>query len=271
VEDQNLTVLNAFPEMAENLMSIDLENNKITEINSEIFENLKRLKKLVLSRNRIGFLDPRSFVGLEKLEVLRLKRNYLEKIVRNTFEPLKNLLELDVSFNRLQNVENIFPIAGFPGLKFLNLRNNKIKSFNFCTTEKLNNLEELILTNNKLVSISLADCPASTVALNQNELITLELRKTKNLYVLGNNIKHLVIHEFQGYEVISDLRHAINYDRLELIRIVESGESADQIMSDRFGKIVAVLMHFDVIDLRSWRASIKNVTGGLMGIDFVRR
>ncbi len=107
--------------------NLNLANNKITYLDSNIFENLKQLKTLNLSYNSlktINFLN-----GLDSLHHLKLKSNEIANINVNSLKNLFQLSCLIVSYNKIDFIED--------------------NSFNTLT-----NLEKLDLKINRLVCLT---------------------------------------------------------------------------------------------------------------------
>ncbi|XP_039262784.2 adhesion G protein-coupled receptor A3-like [Styela clava] len=114
------------------LLSIDLTDNDLKEINKDIFgeklhtlEILKQVIKLDMSNNKISRISPKSFSIFTNLTRLNLSSNSIGHLSADMFEGLPSLEVLDLSLN-------IFPII--PGDSFSNLpklRKLYVKSTDF--------------------------------------------------------------------------------------------------------------------------------------------
>jgi len=157
---QNITNLQGL-EAAKNLVSLDLQDNRITSVN--ILTNLTRLVLLDLGENRFPefTLPP----GLTNLTRLRLEFGVLTNL--NLPAGLARLTNLSVGFNQLTSLT--LP-ADMTNLNFLSAYQNQLT--NLTLPPKLTNLNWLDLSDNRLRSLNL---PAgltqlSFIALGGNQL-----------------------------------------------------------------------------------------------------
>lgn len=130
------------------MCQIDFSYNLISEVGSDVFQDLKNLKGLNLSHNLISKLDGTVFSDLVNLKELRLSHNQLKELPKDIFKSLINLEFLDLSYNSMKSISgfeyqksilslnlgdtNLMEIpSGFkplPALKILRMSNNNIKS-----------------------------------------------------------------------------------------------------------------------------------------------
>ena len=97
---------------------IDLEYNKIVELNAEVFNGLSSLTSLSLKgtgKAKIERIEGRAFEGLEKLEYLNLANNNITKLPENSFAGLPNLIGLELRGNKIDELEQ----GSFNGLASL--------------------------------------------------------------------------------------------------------------------------------------------------------
>ncbi|KAH9503196.1 hypothetical protein Btru_068454 [Bulinus truncatus] len=86
------------------LRVLDLSHNKIRNISSNAFVNLKYLRKLILSNNRLLRLDLQMFLPNSRLETLDVSHNFILAVNEGNLVNLsRSTLELDVRYNRLSN------------------------------------------------------------------------------------------------------------------------------------------------------------------------
>ncbi|CAF0990822.1 unnamed protein product, partial [Brachionus calyciflorus] len=109
----------------ENLISLDLENTLVQQINDFAFENLTFLNTIRLIGNNIKIITKNTFTGLVNLIILNLSKNQISTIEYNSFISLGKLEELDLSSNFISNVESRM-FNGLVKLKFLDLSKNRI-------------------------------------------------------------------------------------------------------------------------------------------------
>ncbi len=98
-----------FTGLERKLIEIDISrNNHLKKLIS--FEDFKNLSILNLSFIQISVVEKDTFRGLANLKVLHLSHNYsLTKLELNVFEGLFKLVELDLSFNELNEIDvNLF-------------------------------------------------------------------------------------------------------------------------------------------------------------------
>jgi len=138
------------------LKTLDLSYSTRLVMSPRIFQGLKNLVNLNLE----GVKDEKffyriqsdSFLGLENLIVLDLKKNSIVKIDPNVFLNTPKLEKLDLSHNGLELDEHTFCHLG--NLKYLNLRENCLKSLDDELFSGLKKLEMLNLSLNRISSIS---------------------------------------------------------------------------------------------------------------------
>jgi Leucine-rich repeat (LRR) protein len=87
-----------------NLEVLNLEDNKISEIESNAFNSLISLQALILSKNRLDYLQRDLFNVLDNLKYLYLSQNNISYIQALQFDNLLKLEVLDLSFNQLHAI-----------------------------------------------------------------------------------------------------------------------------------------------------------------------
>jgi Leucine-rich repeat (LRR) protein len=125
-----------------NLKSLDLRNNKLSEID---LTELTNLKELDLAYNKLTSL-PESIGNLTNLEKLYLRNNQLTSLP-DGIENLTNLEELELTANKLETLPDWF--GNLTNLKVLYLYHNQLTSLPE-SIGNLKNLEKLYLSGNPL-------------------------------------------------------------------------------------------------------------------------
>lgn len=97
------------------LKELVLSGNKLTEIEKNIFAELKTMKKLFLSENPITKLYPESFAGLNELELFFMDYCKLTSIDISTLAQLTQLRALHFSTNQLTTITAV-PLPSIEGL-----------------------------------------------------------------------------------------------------------------------------------------------------------
>jgi Leucine-rich repeat (LRR) protein len=110
-----------------NVTSLSFESMDILSIEIDAFMGLNNLIELNISNNRLEKIDSRVFNYLEKLEILKLNSNELYELEPTLFYTLGNLKFLDLSDNKLSFIH---PALFFKldKLEKLNLSSNRLKS-----------------------------------------------------------------------------------------------------------------------------------------------
>ena len=118
------------------LLSVNLTNNLISDVQPGAFANMTRLVRLILTKNKIGKLEEGSLQGSHTLlSPLGLQASdrgtsplspFTSVLNNPPISGLVNLVELDLSNNFLTKVPMV-ALAALNNLKFLNLGSNKIQ------------------------------------------------------------------------------------------------------------------------------------------------
>ncbi|XP_063817053.1 immunoglobulin superfamily member 10-like isoform X1 [Pseudophryne corroboree] len=107
LNELNLSVTNIHPSAFNDLpiQQLDLKNNNLKLIHSEMFSGLKNLRVLELSRNKIAAIHNQAFDSLLMLSVLKLDYNHLNSVTPLWFKPFSNYSSLLISVigNNLTN------------------------------------------------------------------------------------------------------------------------------------------------------------------------
>jgi len=135
-----------------NLKTIYLNFNKIQVVTSKVFRNLSQMNVLYLYKNIIETIDADSFSDMINLGTLGLNSNRLKRINNRTFRNLGKLTELMLYENEIEEIE-FHSFADLKSLKMLHLYSNKIASLDKQMFTSLESLEELWLQKNELKSI----------------------------------------------------------------------------------------------------------------------
>ena len=136
---------------------LTISNEGLTSLQPGDFKGLTYLESLQLSWHDIKELPTGVFAGLTYLEVLDLSggaagNGGLRQLNAQTFTGLENLVELRLSYNRLNELPpDIF--AGLPNLRSLWLNNNTLRELPPDVFTGLTSLRSLQLTSNRLREI----------------------------------------------------------------------------------------------------------------------
>ncbi|XP_058230639.1 uncharacterized protein LOC131343188 isoform X2 [Hemibagrus wyckioides] len=96
----------------QNLKMLNLQNNNLSQVNSDWFIHKKVLETLILINNSITALNENSFAGLVGLLNLNLSQNRIHTITSDSFSFLIRLRYLDLSHNKLRHlsVDTLMPL-----------------------------------------------------------------------------------------------------------------------------------------------------------------
>lgn len=130
------------------LTYLDLGYNQLKYLPADELQDLKKLEILYLDGNHYPVVLEKSFRSQHNLQVLVLKRNRLAKVTTTAFTNLSKLIELDISYNKLDRLEisTLDPIES-------SLRDLKISGNNIQLPDVKYVLDKLV----KLRALSVAD------------------------------------------------------------------------------------------------------------------
>nr|XP_020448576.1 leucine-rich repeats and immunoglobulin-like domains protein 1 isoform X2 [Monopterus albus]XP_020448577.1 leucine-rich repeats and immunoglobulin-like domains protein 1 isoform X3 [Monopterus albus] len=140
--------LGALDHLGSTLQVLRLSRNRISQIPVKAFQ-LPRLTQLELNRNRIRQVEGLTFQGLSSLEVLKLQRNNISKLTDGAFWDLAKMKVLHLEYNSLTEV-NSGSLYGLTSLQQLFLSNNSIARINPDGWKFCQKLRELNLSYNNL-------------------------------------------------------------------------------------------------------------------------
>ena len=81
------------------LKKLEIEWNKIEQIDSDVFQGLGNLEELILNGNKLNKIESNSFRYLIKLKKLDLRKNKMQQNISNGFQGLDHLEELNLFEN----------------------------------------------------------------------------------------------------------------------------------------------------------------------------
>ncbi|KAG5680673.1 hypothetical protein PVAND_010167 [Polypedilum vanderplanki] len=178
---------------AENLIVLNMADNMIELLESEIFSYLKKLRILDLSNNKITSLDEETFIGSgDDLYEVYLSGNKINILDYNVFKPIATNklypLKLNMDSNKVQKIKE----SNEPNsIQFhvLSLNKNQISKFS-CSGVKIS---EIYLEENGLETF---DCDAQYISIAKNNVKVLKLQNNaKGLGISQNNIKVFSVDE----------------------------------------------------------------------------
>uniref|UniRef100_A0A8C5K4P3 Leucine-rich repeats and immunoglobulin-like domains 3 n=1 Tax=Jaculus jaculus TaxID=51337 RepID=A0A8C5K4P3_JACJA len=199
------------------LQHLELNRNKIKNVDGLTFQGLGALKSLKMQRNGVTKLMDGAFWGLSNMEILQLDHNNLAEITKgwlygllmlqelhlsqnaidrispDAWEFCQKLSELDLTFNRLSRLDD----SSFLGLSLLNtlhIGNNRVSYIADCAFRGLSSLKTLDLKNNE-ISWTIEDMNGAFSGLD----------KLRRLILQGNRIRSITKKAFTGLDALEHL------------------------------------------------------------------
>jgi Leucine-rich repeat (LRR) protein len=179
------------------LTSLGLGSNKVHEIRPFAFAGMNAITELVLTNSMLNNLsDYEIFHGLQNLRTLRLNENILRNLFNFTFIRLANLVDLDLSRNKLEFLQ-VGCFSGLNKLQYLKLNDNNLKILQALQFKDLTSLRKLELQNNQLYK------------LEPNSFFGLEI-SLQELQMASNKFQFLKNTHFRGLKYLKTLNLAQN-------------------------------------------------------------
>ncbi|XP_028303082.1 leucine-rich repeats and immunoglobulin-like domains protein 1 isoform X2 [Gouania willdenowi] len=178
--------LGVFDHLGSTLQVLRLSRNRISQIPVRAFQ-LPKLTQLELNRNRIRQVEGLTFQGLSSLEILKLQRNSISKLTDGAFWDLAKMKVLHLDHNNLTEV-NSGSLYGLTSLQQLFLSNNSISHINPDGWKFCQRLRELNLSYNNLTRL--------------DEGILAVLGDLQNLRLGHNSISHINEGAFRGLKAV---------------------------------------------------------------------
>ncbi|GAB1295633.1 Leucine-rich repeats and immunoglobulin-like domains protein 3 [Apodemus speciosus] len=199
------------------LQHLELNRNKIKNVDGLTFQGLGALKSLKMQRNGVTKLMDGAFWGLSNMEVLQLDHNNLTEITKgwlygllmlrelhlsqnaisrispDAWEFCQKLSELDLTFNHLSRLEDS-SFLGLSLLSALHIGNNKVSYIADCAFRGLSSLKTLDLRNNE-ISWTIEDMNGAFSGLD----------KLRQLILQGNRIRSITKKAFAGLDTLEYL------------------------------------------------------------------
>ena len=192
-------------------LELNLDGNKIQDIQLDSFSNCPRIVKLYLNNNQISRIARAGLSTLKDLRTLEIRGNSL--IDLPLFEN-QRLTNIDLSFNIIQTVTPAtFNLTKL--LTKLNLENNELSVLEESVFENLKNLKYLFLANNKIIEINFFIPPSvMELQLHHNQIATIGNLTSSYfstdsfltaLDLSSNNIRSISKFAFSQFRFLTDI------------------------------------------------------------------
>ncbi|XKL68731.1 hypothetical protein PGB90_006500 [Kerria lacca] len=179
----------------ENLNFLNASNNAIHELHESTFTSSKRLKMLDLSNNFLVSLSSNIFSSNDEMEKLWLNNNAIRELEESTFSNLKFLNSLDLSNNFLISLSAGLFVSNVE-LKELWLSGNPIKFLPLYTFSHTPNLNFLAAKNCQLERMW---------DVHKHKDLTKVLMKLQRLDVSDNYLKYVHVSDFEDMEELDTI------------------------------------------------------------------
>ena len=137
----------------ENITTMNLGYNYITELNGNMMSHHPMLDHLALDNNQISTIQDFTFQTYNRLWSLNLHQNFIEEIGHSTFAGLLNIHSIDLNNNRIARIEKDILSPDIPTLNSLLLHDNRLNYIDPEAFVGMNSLAILILNNNELMTL----------------------------------------------------------------------------------------------------------------------
>ncbi|KAH1015931.1 hypothetical protein HUJ04_007240 [Dendroctonus ponderosae] len=192
-----------FLKSSPDLIALNVSRNAITKLDSNCFENLKKLAIIDLSYNNISSLPLQLLQPLENLREFLLSRNQLSVFNFDLFTGIQTLGTIDFSDNLISNFTNtlrkfkaqdiilknnqigwfpVFLIRNVPGLRHVDLRNNRITSVKIMKDLIPQHVNVEIYLNNNQISQFISEKPAELTNSSNQPNWKLMMDLSENLF-----------------------------------------------------------------------------------------
>lgn len=196
------------------LIKLDLSNNSLKSLESNVFSLCQYLEELYLQNNHIEILSDTCFNNLKNLKKLVIRNNNIPSI-NMSLAIMTELTFIDISYNRIKQLYG-YELIRLISLKHLNMSHNDIEAIDHNTFAQVVNLRVLDLSYNKIYSILAKDLFVNNHVLSyvdfyQNNVTTLDPMVFRNnnlqfINVENNNITGEIASDtFRGLSNITEL------------------------------------------------------------------
>ncbi|XP_012587726.1 PREDICTED: leucine-rich repeats and immunoglobulin-like domains protein 3 [Condylura cristata] len=199
------------------LQHLELNRNKIKNVDGLTFQGLGALKALKMQRNGVTTLMDGAFWGLSAMEILQLDHNNLTEVTKgwlygllalrdlhvshnaiaaispDAWEFCQKLRELDLTFNHLSRLDDS-SFLGLSLLETLHLGSNRVSYIADCAFRGLSRLKTLDLKDNE-ISWTIEDMSGAFSGLD----------KLRRLILQGNRIRSVTKKAFAGLDALEHL------------------------------------------------------------------
>ncbi|XP_072940773.1 uncharacterized protein [Epargyreus clarus] len=191
------------------LRYLDLSNLNISRIDNMALTDLPVLARLNLSNNIIEHIEPKNFLNLNNMFSLDLSYNKLSNLQLNG-TIIENLNAIYLNNNELTNITEVLPNS--TQIIYLDISNNNISEISSPALELLVNLRVLYASHNKIVKFNNPTVNRLSelynLGLSSNQISQIDLSYFNNLVSLdisNNTLNHINSTLFQNLTYLQSL------------------------------------------------------------------
>ena len=138
-----------------NLISLDLSNNQISDITLFKYKEFSRLINLDLSNNQISDISPLFNCIMQNLKNLNLKNNIISDIKNIETASFESIEYLELSHNKIMDI-NYLEKVKIKNIREINLSYNDIKDSNIFSILVFTKINKLDLSNNRIEKMDIS-------------------------------------------------------------------------------------------------------------------
>ncbi|XP_015794717.1 chaoptin-like [Tetranychus urticae] len=207
--------------LSNSLRTLNLTDNRLTNLLPGSLSHLTQLTELYLGHNQLTHLRPNAMEGLNFLEILDLSSNLLDNVPIETLNGLRKLRKLYLGSNLIEILEKDgLGLGDLPSLEYLDLsRNNLVSLGDHHVFTGLPRLRTLDLSYNSLRKLDLSE-----------EQLFAPLTKLETLDLTDNSLESFPVHLM--YPLTSLRKLFLDYNRItELTEesVLSIGSSLDEL------------------------------------------
>jgi Leucine-rich repeat (LRR) protein len=201
------------------LTKLILQNNQISSIQRETFDDLVALQTLDLSDNSLAHIDQNHFKRLSSLVHLNLSKNVLIRLEQGSYRFLNQLKELNLGFNSLfkVSVNTLFSNESMILLENLNLQSNVINELDMNSFAGLEKLAELNLNDNDF-KMKVIEKKTNSVIILPN-LTYLKVRNAPIQLIGQFNLSNILEIDFTNSQLSHSVIQSLPFETIRIIQL----------------------------------------------------
>ncbi|KAG5675073.1 hypothetical protein PVAND_005008 [Polypedilum vanderplanki] len=196
LDDNSIRTVEQDPfEYFQNLESISIANNRITDLPKNFLKSQTKLKQLTLSNNSLSFIDFNIITHLTELREINFSNNLFSKLSAEFLEAACNIEIMVFENNKIYAIDNAYDKIDYK-LRKIYLAYNQFTVITVSMFEKLINLEYIDMSHNAIQAIddnsfsTLTQLKLLDLSYNNLKRVVMKLPDSVELLAINNN--HLI-------------------------------------------------------------------------------